>query len=66
MEFSRSRLIIPHDLYPDVTIGFTVIGYRTVYDKDGNFVKKIEEPIGIYYLHDSEIQYPENADIESQ
>ena len=65
VKFSRSRLIINHDLYPDVVIGYTVIGYRSVYDAEGNFIKKIEEPIGIYYLHDDEIVYPEGAGIEA-
>lgn len=66
VKFDRSRLLVFDDVYPDVVIGYTVIGYRNVYDAEGNFLRKVEEPIGIYYLHKDEIKYPENAGVEGE
>ena len=39
---------------------------RMVYDKDGNFIKKVQEPYSVYHLHEDEIVWPEDADKEDE
>ena len=45
----------------DVVIGTAAIAYRNVYDKDGNFLYRVEEPYSMYHLHEEEIEWPEEA-----
>ena len=45
--------------YPNVLIGYRVTTYRRILDADDNIIDTIEEPAGIYYLHDEEIAWPE-------
>lgn len=45
--------------YTDVIIGYGVSLHRSVYDKDGNFLYQVDEPYGIYYKHDEDIDWPE-------
>ena len=47
------------DTYTDVAIGYYVIGFRDVYDADGNLINTIQEPAGDYFFHEEEIQWPE-------
>ena len=42
-----------------LVIGYTVYGYRTVYDADGNYLYELSEPGGVYYLHAESIDWPE-------
>ena len=44
--------------YTDTLIGYTVYGYRTVSDADGNFLYETAEPGGVYYLHTEDIAWP--------
>ena len=48
--------------YTDVIIGYGVSLHRSVYDKDGNFLYQVDEPYGIYYKHDEDIDWPEPED----
>ena len=41
-----------------MVIGYTVYGYRTVSDADGNFLYETAEPGGVYYLHTEDIAWP--------
>lgn len=45
--------------YTDVVIGYGVSLHRSIYDKDGNFLYQVDEPYGIYYKHDEDIDWPE-------
>lgn len=47
------------DEYTDVIVGYGVSLYRSVYDKDGNFLYTVQEPYGIYNLHEEDIKWPE-------
>lgn len=47
------------ETYTDTVIGYTVYGYRTVYDADGNYLYELSEPGGVYYLHAESIDWPE-------
>ena len=46
------------ETYTDTLIGYTVYGYRTVSDADGNFLYETAEPGGVYYLHTEDIAWP--------
>ena len=46
------------ETYTDTLIGYTVYGYRTVSDADGNFLYETAEPGGVYYLHTEDIDWP--------
>ena len=50
--------------YTDVAIGYYVIGFRDVYDADGNLINTIQEPAGDYFFHEEEIQWPEYTEEE--
>ncbi len=45
--------------YPDVLIGYGVTTVRRILDTNDNVIDTIEEPTGIYHLHDEEIAWPE-------
>ncbi len=45
--------------YPDVLIGYGVTTIRRILDENENLIDTIEEPTGVYYLHDQEINWPE-------
>lgn len=44
--------------YPNVVIGHGATTFRQILDASGNVIKTIEEPTGIYYLHDEQIDWP--------
>ena len=50
--------------YTDVAIGYYVIGFRDVYDANGNLINTIQEPAGDYFFHEEEIQWPEYTEEE--
>ena len=45
--------------YPDVLIGYGVTTVRRILDANDNVIDTIEEPTGIYHLHDEDIAWPE-------
>ena len=53
-----SKLVVYDSVYVNTAVGYGVTAYRTVYDAEGNFLYEIEEPYGIYYRHDEDIQWP--------
>ena len=53
-----SKLVVYDSVYVNTAVGFGVSAYRTVYDAEGNFLYEVEEPYGIYYRHDEDIQWP--------
>ena len=53
-----SKLVVYDSVYVNTAVGYGVSAYRTVYDAEGNFLYEVEEPYGIYYRHDEEIQWP--------
>ena len=59
VELSHETYMIYDEEYPDVVIGYAVQGYRTVYDKDGNYLEKRKGPYDIYHGHDYDIAWPE-------
>ena len=44
--------------YPDVLIGYSVTVIRQIVDANDNILKKIQEPTGLYHLHDQDIAWP--------
>ena len=46
------------ETYTDTVIGYTVYGYRTVSDADGNYLYETAEPGGVYYLHTEDVDWP--------
>lgn len=44
--------------WTDTLIGYTVRGYRDIYDADGNWLNTVNEPGGVYYFHEEDIQWP--------
>ena len=47
------------DEYPDVLIGYQVTVTRQILDADDHVINRIQEPTGLYYLHDQDIEWPE-------
>lgn len=47
-----------HEEWTETLIGYTVRGYRDVYDAEGNWINTINEPGGVYYFHEEDIQWP--------
>lgn len=47
--------------FTEVVIGTSARASRNVYDKDGNFLYKVNEPYSMYHLHEDEIEWPEEA-----
>ena len=45
--------------YPDVLVGYQVTVIRQILDADDHVVNRIQEPTGLYHLHDQDIQWPE-------
>lgn len=58
VELRSTKLVVYDSVYVNTAIGYGVSAYRTVYDAEGNFLYEVEEPYGIYYRHDEEIQWP--------
>ncbi len=48
--------------FADVVIGTQARAFRKVYDKDGNFLYRVDEPYSMYHLHEDEIQWPEEEE----
>lgn len=48
--------------YTDVVIGEAAICYRHVYNADGVKIKTIEEPYSLYYLHEEDIEWPDDLE----
>lgn len=48
--------------FTDVVIGEAAICYRYVYDADGMKIKTIEEPYSLYYLHEEDIEWPDDLE----
>ena len=44
--------------YPTVLIGYSVTVIRQIVDANDNIINKIQEPTGLYHLHDQDIQWP--------
>lgn len=44
--------------YPDVAIGYYVLGFRQIYNADGTLIKEIKEPASDYNFHEEDIQWP--------
>ena len=58
VELRSTKLVVYDSVYVNTAVGYGVSTYRTVYDAEGNFLYEVEEPYGIYYRHDDEIQWP--------
>lgn len=58
VELRSTKLVVYDSVYVNTAVGYGVSTYRTVYDAEGNFLYEVEEPYGIYYRHDEEIQWP--------
>ena len=58
VELRSTKLVVYDSVYVNTAIGYGVSAYRTVYDAEGNFLYEVEEPYGIYYRHDEDIQWP--------
>lgn len=44
--------------YPTVLIGYSVTVIRQIVDASDNVIQKIQEPTGLYHLHDQDIAWP--------
>ena len=44
--------------WTETLIGYTVRGYRDIYDADGNWIDTKNEPGGVYYFHEEDIEWP--------
>ena len=44
--------------YPDVLIGYSVTVIRQIVDANNNIIDRIQEPTGLYHLHDQDIAWP--------
>ena len=44
--------------WTETLIGYSVRGYRDIYDADGNWIDTRSEPGGVYYFHEEDIQWP--------
>lgn len=53
-----SKLVVYDSVYTSTVVGYGVTAYRTVYDAEGNYLYEIQEPYGIYYRHDEDIEWP--------
>ena len=58
VELRSTKLVVYDSVYVNTAIGYGVSAYRTVYDAEGNFLYEVEEPYGVYYRHDEDIQWP--------
>lgn len=45
--------------YTDVAIGYYVLGFRQIFDAEGNFLYEIEEPASDYFFHEEDINWPD-------
>ena len=45
--------------YPDVLIGYQVTVIRQILDAEDRVINRIQEPLGMYHLHDQDIDWPE-------
>ena len=45
--------------WTETLIGYSVRGYRDIYDAEGNWLDTKSEPGGVYYFHEEDIQWPE-------
>ena len=45
--------------YPDVLIGYQVTVVRQILDAEDRVINRIQEPLGMYHLHDQDIEWPE-------
>lgn len=52
--------------WTETLIGYTVRGYRDVYDAEGNWLKTINEPGGVYYFHEEDIQWPPEKEAQEK
>jgi len=48
--------------YTDVVIGEAGICYRHIYDSSGSKIKTVQEPYSLYYLHEEDIEWPEEEE----
>ena len=44
--------------YPDVLIGYSVTVIRQIVDANNNIIDRLQEPTGLYHLHDQDIAWP--------
>ena len=44
--------------WTETLIGYSVRGYRDIYDANGNWLDTKSEPGGVYYFHEEDIQWP--------
>ena len=44
--------------WTETLIGYSVRGYRAIYDATGNWLDTKSEPGGVYYFHEEDIQWP--------
>ena len=58
VELRTTKLVVYDSVYVNTAVGYGVSAYRTVYDAEGNFLYEVEEPYGVYYRHDEDIQWP--------
>jgi len=52
--------------WTDTLIGYTVRAYRDIYDADGNWLNTINEPGGVYYFHEEDIDWPAEKEQEEK
>lgn len=58
VELRTTKLVVYDQTYTNTAVGYGVSTYRMIYDAEGNYLYEIEEPYGVYYRHDDEIQWP--------
>ena len=45
--------------YPNVLVGYSVTVVRRILDAEDHVINRIQEPTGLYHLHDQDIDWPE-------
>ena len=52
--------------WTETLIGYTVRAYRDIYDANGNWLDTVNEPGGVYYFHDEDIDWPPEKEQEEK
>lgn len=59
IEITYDRYVFYDDVHTSTVIGWHVYSYAKVYDADGNYLRTYELSPSSYYMHDYEIDWPE-------
>lgn len=58
VQLRRTSEPVYDEEWTETLIGYTVRGYRDIYDAEGNWINTVNEPGGVYYFHEEDIQWP--------